>query len=64
MYDFVSHVSHVHRLLLSEKKNQRYEIQRKIREMTDESREFNIQITVGEKEVNGSQRIIIPLKGK
>ena len=36
----------------------------KIREMTDESRECNIQITVGEKEVNGSQRIIILLKGK
>lgn len=32
--------------------------------MTNESRECNIQITGGEYEVNESQRIIIPLKGK
>ena len=65
MYDFVSHVSHVHRLLLSEeKKIKDMKFREKIREMTGESRECNIQITVGEKEVNASQRIIIPLKGK
>lgn len=45
-------------------KNQNVRFREKIREMTDESRKCNIWITGGEKEVNGSETIIIPSKEK